>query len=368
MESMGQMAGGVAHDFNNILMVIRASTSFLDERADLDATARADVEAIDEAAGRAVALTTQLLAFARRQPRRLERLDLDQVVVAGATLLRRVLGENITLLVEPRGSLPPIEADRGQLELVLLNLAINARDAMPSGGTLRIATEAGHGAVHLLVRDDGTGMAPETVARVFEPFFTTKPPGKGTGLGLSIVHGIVHQSGGTVRVESGLGIGTTFDVVLPIAGPEGAGEGPRLAAGRVVRGRGETVLLAEDDAALRRALGRVITHCGYTVLSAPDGPSAVALAREHPGAIHALVSDVVMPGLGGPELAALLRAERPGLAVVLMSGHSEREIGPVPFGLRSRFLPKPIDRLQMCEALHAVLNEPLAHDIGPHGI
>ena len=343
MEAVGQLAGGVAHDFNNILTAIRCSAEFLAAGLPADDPLRDDVTEIQDATDRAASLTRQLLAFSRRQVVQPQVLELNAVVAETEKMLRRVIGEDVTLTTRLAAEAGRVRMDRGQLQQVLLNLAINARDAMPQGGALVIATGTGTLApqpgrrasnvasgphARLSVLDSGTGMDEATLARVFEPFFTTKPVGKGTGLGLSTVYGIVRQAGGRVSVQSEPGRGTTFDIFLPVVddGPAGV-PGPGAAASPAVSaapGRGSgTVLLVEDDRSVRTVVRRVLQARGYTVLEARNGTEALQLLDRHGDEVRLVVSDVVMPEMGGRELVDRLAVERPGLRLLLMSGYTQ---------------------------------------------
>jgi len=347
LESLGQLAGGVAHDFNNLLGVILNYASFaseeLEEAGESDwaargESARADLGQISRAGERAAGLTRQLLAFARREVMRPQVLDLDTAITAVEGMLRRTLGEHVELVTSLAGGLHPVLADPGQLEQVLVNLAVNARDAMPGGGTLTIDTAnitvdaesiAGGSKsrqgqnVRLRVSDTGTGMPPEIIERVFGPFFTTKEEGAGTGLGLPTVYGIVTQADGHIRIHSEPGIGTTFTIMLPVtteAPAPPAPEVPEVPSQRTPKG--ETVLVVEDEAALREVTRRILTRNGYQVISAASGPEAIAIAAGHPGEIHLLVTDVVMPRMLGKEVAEKMRAVKPGIEVLYMSGYA----------------------------------------------
>jgi PAS domain S-box-containing protein len=343
LESIGRLAGGVAHDFNNLLTVVLSCASAL--REDAHAGQPASLEEVEEirAAGiRARDLTRQLLAFARKQVIAPVRLDLNEVVRASEKLLRRVLGEDVELLVETDPGLWPIRGDVGQLEQVLVNLAVNARDAMPDGGRLAISTanataapdETAEGGlragewIRLAVRDAGTGLSPEARAHLFEPFFTTKPVGQGTGLGLATIYGIVQQGGGHVHVESEAGRGTSVEVFLPRDASSAAEEAPRSPAGaaHAAPAGGETILVVEDDAQVRSVTERTLRQAGYRVLVADGGPAALKASRDEPARIHLVVSDLVMPGQSGPEVAAALVRERGGLKVLFVSGHAEEAI------------------------------------------
>ena len=337
LEAVGRLAGGVAHDFNNLLTVIRGYASLLRQTLPHPDPRGDDVVEIDRAAQRGAALTQQLLAFASRQPGEPRLVDPAELLEGVEGLLRRLVGEHVAVEIHaPRGT-GPVRIDPAQLEQVLANLAANARDAMPGGGTLRIEVgsvtldsavrarlpDAQPGDyVELRVRDTGIGMAPDVISRIFEPFFTTKRAGHGTGLGLATSYGVVRQAGGHIDVESTPGGGSTFHVYLPRA--DGVAEplvAPRVAPAPT-RGA-ETILLAEDTAAVRDILARVLRSNGYTVLTATDGEDAVAVAARHDGPIDLLVSDVAMPRLAGPLAAARIRAARPELRVLLMSGYAE---------------------------------------------
>jgi signal transduction histidine kinase len=347
LESLGQLAGGVAHDFNNLLGVILNYASFASEElgeagesdwAARGESARADLGQIIRAGERAAGLTRQLLAFARREVIRPQVLDLDTAITAVEEMLRRTLGEQVELVISLAGDLQPVLADPGQLEQVLVNLAVNARDAMPGGGTLTIDTgniivddetiaggsKSRQGQnVRLRVSDTGTGMPPEIIDHVFEPFFTTKEEGAGTGLGLPTVYGIITQADGHIRISSEPGIGTTFTIMLPVtaeAPAPPAPEVPEVPSQRTPKG--ETVLVVEDEAALREITRRILTRNGYQVISAASGPEAIATAAGHPGEIHLLVTDVVMPHMLGREVAEKMRAVKPGIEVLYMSGYA----------------------------------------------
>ncbi len=337
MEAVGQLAGGVAHDFNNLLTAILGGCGFLLDDPALTAEQRRDVEEIQNAARRAASLTRQLLAFSRKQVLQPEVLQLNDVVAGLEPLLRRLLGEHIAIRTAPAPGLPPVRIDKSQLEQVIINLAVNARDAMPDGGALTIASEEaeldaayaeehpdarpGHFAV-LVVSDDGVGMDAETRSRIFEPFFTTKEPGFGTGLGLSTVYGIVQQSQGHVAVYSEPGRGTTFRIYLPPAGGAAPRAPARAPAPGAVRRGAETVLLVEDEARVRGLARRALERLGYHVLEAEDGRQALALGEEHGAPIHLLFTDVVMPGMGGRELAERLVHVHPEMRVLYTSGYA----------------------------------------------
>ena len=339
MEALGRFAGGIAHDFNNLLTGILGYCDLA--LADLapGAPEREDFEAIRVAAQRAASLTGQILAFSRGHVVQPVPLDLNEVLAGLEPMLARVIGEHITLAAHRAPTLRAVLADPGQLEQVVVNLALNARDAMPDGGTLSIATRdvqveaqdpahpgvpAGEWVV-LELRDTGVGMDGETQARIFEPFFTTKERGKGTGLGLATVYGIVRQAGGVVRVRSAPGAGSVFTLYLPptAVAPEAR---RHEHAPTSVRGGSETVLLVEDEDAVRAIARETLARRGYDVLVAADGAGAVALARRHPTPIHLLLTDVIMPGMHGRELAETLLRDRPELRVLFMSGYTEDEV------------------------------------------
>ncbi len=342
MEAVGRLAGGIAHDFNNLLMVISGYCEFLLERAGSDPQLRGPAQEIANATHRATSLTRQLLAFSRKQLLTPKVLDLNAIVTESFRMLNRVISENVELSMVPAAGLGMVKADPGQIEQVIMNLAVNARDSMPHGGKLTIETsnvsvkESSarlHGAIEpgeyvmLCVRDTGIGMDFETQSHVFEPFFTTKGP-RGTGLGLSTVYGIVKQSGGYIWVSSELGKGTSFKVYLPRV--TGAGEAVVLyapiAAADVQKGN-ETILLVEDEQNLRN-MGKIYLESeGYAVLEAPDGAAAIQIANAHPGPIHLLLTDVIMPGMNGRVLASNLSLLRPGIKVLYMSGYTENAIG-----------------------------------------
>jgi two-component system, cell cycle sensor histidine kinase and response regulator CckA len=336
LESLGQLAGGIAHDFNNMLGVIVNYASFVIEEAsspdpDLK-TIAADARQVIKAGERGTDLTHQLLAFARREVVRPEVLDLNAVIADVEELLRRSIGEHITLIVRP-GDLPRVTCDPGQIEQLLVNLAVNARDAMPHGGKLVIDTArhelpAGDADVapgeyvRLRVCDSGHGMSADVVERAFEPFFTTKASGEGTGLGLATVYGIVTQAGGSVSISSEPGLGTTVTVLLP-AGASSPVTAALPAEPVATSGHGETLLVVEDEAALRDVAGRILSAAGYTVLTADGGMQALEMVARHEGAIDLLVSDVVMPGMLGKELAERLVDVRPETRVLYMSGYAQ---------------------------------------------
>jgi PAS domain S-box-containing protein len=336
MEAIGRLAGGVAHDFNNLLTAITGYCDLLLEEIGDASELRADAEEIIRAAERAGGLTRQLLAFSRRQVLLPKVLDLNTLVADVDRLLRRLIGEDIELVTVLEGELPHVKLDPGQLEQLVLNLAVNARDAMPRGGRLTISTndlEIGPGGdpahpgieparyVTLSVRDTGVGMTPQTQSKIFEPFFTTKEAGKGTGLGLATVYGIIQQSGGEIRVESEVGRGSTFTVYLPQV-DEAVDPPEPVVVHEDLRG-GETILLVEDSETVRKLVKRYLEKHGYTVIDAPSGIDALRCAKRHDGDIDLLVTDVVLPKMDGHALAQRLNRIRPGMKVVYMSGFSD---------------------------------------------
>jgi two-component system cell cycle sensor histidine kinase/response regulator CckA len=335
MEAIGQLAGGIAHDFNNLLTIVQVNCELLREELPPDSQARAEIEQIYTASNRAASLTRQLLAFSRRQVLEPRVVSLSETLSGIEPMLRRLIGEHVVVRITAPETVGPVTADPGQLEQVILNLAINARDAMPDGGTLTIELDEvlleGASAyevdVHpgpyarLSVIDTGTGMDADTVARVFEPFFTTKPLGRGTGLGLSTVHGIIKQSGGGITVESEPGKGSVFRVFLPrVDAPVDPGARPHETGGK--KQRIETVLVVEDEEEVGRLARRILENHGYRVLLAKSPDEALMIASGEPD-IAVLLSDVVLPGMSGPALAAELVRTHPAVRVLYMSGYSD---------------------------------------------
>ena len=374
MESVGRLAGGVAHEANNQMSVVIAASDFILRRIDVPPAVRTDVESIRRAAERTAAVTAQLLAFSRRQMLNPEVLDLNALVRRFRPVLERIMGEDCPVTLRLAAELGPVKADPGQLEQVLVNLALNARDAMPRGGSLVVETgttelddtapaasrgvaiRAGSYAV-LAVSDTGHGMDRETLAHIFEPFFTTKGVGRGTGLGLSTVYGIVKQSDGYVWAYSEPGQGTTFRVYLPLT-TETADAVPEAAAA-VPRASGEVVLLVEDEDSVREVAARALTEAGYRVLQAPSGARALELLAGAEDRITLLLTDVVMPGIGGRELAARVAALRPGVSVLFTSGYTDGEIlrrGLLDPG--AAFLAKPFTTDALVRAVRQRLEPP----------
>jgi PAS domain S-box-containing protein len=377
LESLGQLAGGMAHDFNNLLGVISSYAAFVAEEAERQCPAeawdavRADIDQVLRAADRAAGLTHQLLSFARREVVQPRVLDLDQTVTSVEQLLRRTLGEHVELMTVPAGDLCPVFADPGQIEQVLLNLAVNARDAMPSGGKLTIETAntdvdqvyisgrpglATGRYVTVKVSDTGTGMSAEVVDRAFEPFYSTKPKGEGSGFGLAAVYGIITQAGGSARIYSEPGLGTTVNLLLPVTGlaPSADGQPPP----RPVRGRGEVVLIVEDEAALREATRRVLARNGYEALVASNGYQAINLATSATQRLDVLLTDVVMPGMQGKEVAERVRKLRSEVRVLYMSGYTHGLLGiqgVLDPGVH--LLEKPFSETSLLAKLHVVLGQ-----------
>jgi PAS domain S-box-containing protein len=375
MEAIGRLAGGVAHDFNNILTAIGGYSDLLLADLPPDDRRRHDVEEIHQATERAAALTQQLLAFSRRQVLQPKVINLNGLVPDIEKMLRRLIGEDILFATVLHPSLGNVRADPGQLEQVIVNLAVNARDAMLDGGRLTIETRnveldeaytAEHPAVKpgryvmLAVTDTGVGMDEETKARIFEPFFTTKVRGKGTGLGLATVYGIVQQTGGHIWPYSEPGRGTTMRVYLPrVDARADPIERPRDAAPETLRGS-ETILVVEDEAPVRAVTRQLLERNGYTVLEAPDGPAALALVDGEAGGRHIdlLLTDVIMPGMSGRELAAQLNARRPNVRVLFMSGYTDDAVvrhGMLEPGLA--YLEKPFRPTALLRKVRGVLLE-----------
>jgi PAS domain S-box-containing protein len=374
MEAVGRLAGGVAHDFNNLLTAILGQTHLMRTRPDLQASIAEEVAEIDKAATRAAGLTRQLLAFSRQQVLQPQVLDLNHVIADMEKMLGRLIGEHIRIVVAPAADLGAVRADPGQIEQVLMNLVVNARDAMPAGGKIiletgnatldegyaqgRIDLEPGR-YVMLAVSDTGSGMTPETRARIFEPFFTTKEVGRGTGLGLSTVHGIVKQSGGHVEVYTELGQGTTFKIYLPLAQEPSR---PAEANAPVVRqlGGSETIVVVEDEDTIRVLMRRVLTGNGYTVLEASDGSEAISLC-ERQQRIDLLITDVVMPLMNGPDMVRRVCAARPGVRVLFISGYTDQAL--IHQGLKTpgaTFLQKPFTPDTLLAKIREILDTPLA--------
>jgi len=371
MEAIGRLAGGVAHDFNNLLTVIRGYSDLIAQAVDQNEEIRAQVDEVLKAADRASRLTSQLLTFSRKQVLELRLVKLDQIVSNVGKLLQRLIGEDIQVITDLQADLVWVKADPTQLDQVLINLAVNARDAMPQGGTLTIKTAAveldevfvrSHSEVvpgryvSLSLTDTGCGMNKETLLKLFEPFFTTKEPGKGTGLGLSIVHGIVKQSGGHILVSSEPDLGTTFTVYLPCAEPP-VGEDLSLDAVRATPCGSETVLLVEDEGQVRTLECGILKARGYNVLTAGHGKDAVRICQEYPGPIHLLVTDLILPHMNGRELARRILPMRASMKVLFVSGYPDETI--MSAGLARNkvpFLQKPFASETFLKTVRNVLD------------
>jgi two-component system cell cycle sensor histidine kinase/response regulator CckA len=361
MEALGRLAGGVAHDFNNILMVINGLSETALEVIERDHTVRQDLEEILEAGRRGAALTAQLLSFGRKRVHQPEAFDLDEAIASMRPMLQRLLGADVQLEIEAGPEAKWLVADRAHVEQVLLNLAVNGRDAMPQGGRLRITTTiaprpldmgADTGAdfdVVLHVSDTGEGMTPDVQARAFEPYFTTKARGKGTGLGLSTVYAIVSESGGSIRIASDPGHGTRFSIALPLAAPpdnEGSDAGASPSPNEAMLSPGDanasTVLVVEDERPVRQIVTNALKRAGYRVLAASEPTAGLMLLREHGHAIDLLLTDVMMPGINGRELARDARQMLPELRVLFMSGYADLAFGSEgPAAAGGAFLQKP---------------------------
>jgi len=378
MEAIGRLAGGIAHDFNNLLMVISGYSEFLLEGLGPDQSLRGPAQEISAAAERATSLTRQLLAFSRKQMLAPKVLDLNDVVTENLRMLTRLIGEDIDLVMIPGPELVPVKVDPGQIEQVILNLAVNARDAMPQGGKLTIETnnvtlDENYARIHAPVRpgeyvmlaisDTGVGMDSETQSRIFEPFFTTKGP-KGTGLGLSTVYGIVKQSGGYIWVYSEPGKGTSFKIYFPRAVEAEPVPAEPAAAVESAEQPRETILLVEDEGNLRRLTRHFLENQGYAVLEAADGAAAVQIAVAHQGTIHLLLTDVIMPGMNGRELAQRVSEIRPNIKVLYMSGYTENAIGhngTLDAGVT--LLQKPFNLQALKAKVREVLDQQLPQEV-----
>jgi PAS domain S-box-containing protein len=380
LESLGQLAGGVAHDFNNLLAVILNYASFVAEElasasaspdgAQWEAPLK-DVEQIQLAAERASLLTHQLLSFARREVVQAQALSLNSAITRMEQILRRTLGEQINLVTNLSEHLPLVVADPGQIEQIILNLAINARDAMPSGGILSIDTSvrqivegeySSQGVAEGLyvscrVSDNGIGMSAEVRDRAYDPFFTTKPRGEGSGLGLATVYGIVSQSGGHTMIYSDEGVGTSITVLLPQAPQDTIhGDAPESQSGPDVGNGVGTVLVVDDESALREVSRRILTRNGYTVLTASSGAEAMEIAGSHDGVIDLLLTDVIMPVMQGPTVAVEIRKLRPEIRVLFMSGHAQPVLeAEMVLGTEFRLVEKPFDQVTLLENVRKVL-------------
>ncbi len=372
IEAVGRLAGGVAHDFNNLLTVISGNAQALLAAVQLPEALREEMDEIAQAADRAATLTRQLLAFSRQQVLQPRVLDLNEVLRGIWTLLQRLVGESVTLELRAADSFGAVTADPVQVEQVLINLAVNARDAMPDGGRLVIETTAvtadatftrrhepmpAGEYICLQVRDSGSGMDDTTMARAFDPFFTTKALGHGTGMGLATVYGIVKQSGGYIWVESAGGTGTTFTIYLPQSAPAERVTLPQVGARELRRGS-ETILVAEDEPLVRAMARRTLERAGYRVLEASNGLEALAAAAALGEELDLLLTDIVMPEMGGRELAATLRRERPSLRILFMSGYTHEREAHLSAGEGiSHFLHKPFTLHELRERVRLLLDE-----------
>jgi PAS domain S-box-containing protein len=368
LDSLGHLAGGVAHDFNNLLAVVTGYCGMLAESLDADDPCVDDVEGIRKAAERGAALTRQLLIFSRLEPSRRETVDLNAVAADTEELLRRTLGEDIEFVTELAPRLAPVVVDRSKMEQVLVNLVVNARAAMPTGGRITVRTRNlagdelraggvqvdGDPVVGLSVSDTGTGMEPDVAARAFEPFFTTRPRGQGTGLGLATAYGVVTDAGGVIRLDSEVGRGTTVHIYLPAAAARPAE--PVAEAAEPPAGAGESVLLVEDEDAVREVVLRILTGSGYRVRQVGAPVEALKIFSGAPGQYDILLTDVVMPGMYGTQLASRLREIRADLPVLFMSGYTS---GPAPGGQElppdAPLLHKPFQNDQLLQAVHQLL-------------
>ncbi len=373
VESIGRLAGGVAHDFNNLLTSVLGFATIAKDKLPPGSPAARDLDRVIESAERGAGLTQQLLAFARRRVVAPEAVNLHSVIGRVAPMIRRLVGEHIDVQLNTDARVRAVKIDVGGVEQILVNLSLNARDAMPQGGTLTIRAEditltdadasamvdvAAGPHVRVSVHDTGAGMTPEVVARVFEPFFTTKPTGQGTGLGLAVCHGIVRQAGGHIQVRSEPGRGTTVEIVLPHVNepvPSAAPLPPKLSAPR----GSETLLVVEDDASILALISQSLSRLGYRVLSASDGVAALEMYGDRTETIHLLVTDVVMPRMSGSELAERMVAQRPGLKVLYASGYTEDAI--THHGVLDphvQFVQKPYTPASLAARIRHVLDGP----------
>lgn len=378
MESIGHLAGGIAHDFNNLLTVISGYTEMALGAVPEDEDLHRDLTQVYKASERAATLTRQLLAFSRKQVLRPEKIDLNQVILDCTKMLKRLVGEDIAFQLKPGEELWPVMADPGQIEQIVMNLVVNARDAMPRGGSLVIETHnvdldeninLRHNGMRqgryvcLVVTDTGTGMDADTMEQIFEPFFTTKEVGKGTGLGLATVYGIIKQSGGEIYVYSEIGIGTAFKIYLPKAETDSQGTETQESECVALSGN-ETILLVEDEEPLRELTGRILTEAGFTVLSAQDAAEALQLAKQQQTPIHLVLTDVIMPGISGRELADRLHECHPEYKILFMSGYTDTAIathGVLNSG--THLLSKPFTPRQLIKKIREILDAPTKHAV-----
>jgi CheY-like chemotaxis protein len=371
MEAVGRLSGGVAHDFNNLIMAIMGYGELLRNSLYKDDPLYRYVEDILKATDRAASLTQQLLTFSRRQTIQPKVLNLNRVVADLEKMLRRLVGEHIELRINAESGLGMVKADQGQIGQIILNLAVNARDAMTTGGRLTLETAnvefkeshqcrfdtipAGH-YVRLTLRDSGSGMDAKTLSHIFEPFYTTKGPGRGTGLGLPVVYGIVRQNGGCVDVESQPGKGTSFTIYLPRSEAEDQARG--LMPLKELEGS-ETILIVEDELALRTLLSRYFRLYGYKVIEAKDGGEALLICQKYQGPIHLMLTDVVMPRMDGRELADRLASLHPEMQVIFMSGYTDNDLAPYGVLNASKpVIPKPFRPLDLVKKVRDYLDLP----------
>lgn len=370
LEAIGRLAGGVAHDFNNLLTVILGCGEMLMRKHKNDEESRMFIEEIQRAGEKATGLSRQLLLFSRKQTVQPVLLNLNNLVTDFTKMLRRLIRENIELTLNLDPDLNWVKADPGQIEQILMNLVVNARDAMPKGGKLRIDTTnvkiespaeqdesrlAPGSYVLLSVRDTGCGMDDDVLSHLFEPFFTTKEPGKGTGLGLATVYGIVKQSKGLIRVASKVGVGTRFRIYLPAAPRETAPQASRTSGALTGYGTG-TILVVEDDNAVRSMAHHALRGSGYNVLSANNGFDALAIADEHPGPIDLVLTDVIMPIMSGTQLVKILASKRPTTRFLFMSGYTDSVLAQHnELDIRAAFLEKPFSAVGLIAAIRKAL-------------
>jgi PAS domain S-box-containing protein len=369
MEAVGQLAGGVAHDFNNLLMLIQAHNERIQSRVSPGDAGYADALEIQKAVSRAAALTGQLLAFSRKQLLQLKVMDLEPVLAEVGRMLSRLLEENIQLRIETDEDLATVKIDQGQIEQALLNLAVNARDAMPMGGTLTLSA---HNVtlekskvwtdgslppgkyVKLTIRDTGCGMSADVRAHIFEPFFTTKPSDKGTGLGLSMVYGVIKQSGGSILVSSEVGRGSSFEIYLPRADGAACSNQKTAFFSGLAKGT-ETILLVEDQSGIREVLSDALQRAGYTILQAADGQEALSIVKDYKSVIHLVITDLMMPNMGGRELASIVAQLRPDTRTLYISGYAELFL-PHPES-SAPILQKPFSLTTLTVQVRKILDE-----------
>lgn len=375
MESVGRLAGGIAHDFNNILSVVSGYANLLQMKLARNGISHRELGEIEKAVIRATSLVKQLLTFSRRQVVQRQLLDMGRVLQDCLSILRMMLGEDILLETSVAPGLGRVHADRGQMEQVIMNLAVNARDAMPKGGTLRIEIDlreldAGKFRegerpqpgpyIRLAIRDNGIGMDAPTLSRIFEPFFTTKGEVRGTGLGLSTVYGIVRQAGGIIRVQSIPFAGSVFEIFLPAVAAEEGADQVESSESAARTAKGECILLVEDDFDLRKLSKDLLVMEGYRVLEARDSDEAMGFARADGSPIHLLLTDIVMPGLNGRDLAETLLSLRPDLKVVFMSGYAPETMMPDGGWPEAAFLEKPFTAAKLVAKVRGALDAPKA--------